>query len=116
MIQIQHFPNTDAVIRQLAMGDPSHTAQQWKTYALYRLRTTRIWLLLYLFRIINVHVDGVVEVKDDVNVGQVVDDTDVVDMDVAMDMIDHVNMDYLVKTGNVHDVNKPTQNMSLPPR
>lgn len=28
MIQIQHFLNTDAVIRQLAVRDPSHNAQQ----------------------------------------------------------------------------------------
>ena len=31
--QVQHFPNTDAVIRQLTMGQPAHTAQTWKTYA-----------------------------------------------------------------------------------
>ena len=34
MIQIQHFPNTDAVIRQLPVVSPSRTAQQWKAYTL----------------------------------------------------------------------------------
>jgi len=32
-IQVQHFPNTDAVKRQLTTGQPAHTAQTWKTYA-----------------------------------------------------------------------------------
>ena len=34
-IQVQHFPNIDAVMRQLSelTMQPSHTAQEWKTYA-----------------------------------------------------------------------------------
>ena len=34
-IQVQHFPNTDAVIRQLTTGQPAHMAWTWtwKTYA-----------------------------------------------------------------------------------
>ena len=32
-IQVRHFPNTTAVIRELSVGQPSHIGQQWKQYA-----------------------------------------------------------------------------------
>ncbi len=34
MIQMQHFSNTNAVIRQLTVGQPRHIAQAIKTYTL----------------------------------------------------------------------------------
>ena len=32
-VQVCHFPNTDAVIRQLSSGLPSHVGPQWRLYA-----------------------------------------------------------------------------------
>ena len=32
-IQVRHFPNTDAVIRDLSVGQPAHFAPQLKAYA-----------------------------------------------------------------------------------
>ena len=32
-IQVRHFPNTDAVIREVCVGQPAHVSAQMKEYA-----------------------------------------------------------------------------------